>query len=103
MMDRVIKTSAHTHGHLMVPKLMMVRNGRGRGQLVVQLKVSRSDVRQRGNIAFQRPGKFLFRGLWHGTDATQITSYGKVEGQVGQPIGKLTGRRLTAYQKRLID
>lgn len=87
----------------MVPKLMMVRNWRGRGQLAVQLHVPPAEARKPGNLQYCTPGRYLFRGFWYGSDPRSVRSYGKVEGCVGRPVGKIVGKRLTAYQKRMIN
>jgi hypothetical protein len=48
-----------------------------------------------------RPGRFLFRGLWHGDrDPRSHKNFGKIEGQVGLPIGKVVGRRLSPFLLR---
>ena len=87
----------------MVPKLMMTRDWRGRGQLVVQLHVSTKEARRSGNLQYGTPGRYLFRGFWYGSDARDVGSYGKCVGRVGQPVGKVVGKRLSAYQRRKIN
>lgn len=71
-------------------RLKLVKGWKGRRHLAVELPVTRRDLAQGVNA--MRVGRYLFRGAWYGRDLTTLSTYGKIEGQKGQPIGKLSGR-----------
>ncbi len=71
-------------------KLKLVKGWRGRRQLAVELPVTRRDLAQGTDVL--RTGRYLFRGAWYGRDLGRLATYGKIEGQRGHPIGKLSGR-----------
>ena len=78
-------------------KLVLVKGHNGRRKLTVQLPVTTKELRKGINAG--KPGLYLFRGAWYGENLRDLESYGKIEGQVGIPIGKLTACS-SAYLKR---
>lgn len=73
-------------------------NGRPRRLVAVSHQVTTRDVADPKQIFTKRAGRFLFRGLWYGDrNPRNHRNFGKVEGQVGLPIGKVTGRRLSPF------
>jgi hypothetical protein len=71
-------------------RLMLTKGWKGRRTLTVQLPVTRAHLED--GINARRQGRYLFRGAWYGRDMAAIATYGKIEGQRGMPIGKLSGR-----------
>lgn len=71
-------------------QLKLVKGRKGRRLLAVEIPVTRRHLAQ--GINATRVGRYLFRGAWYGRDLADIDTYGKIEGQKGQPIGKLSGR-----------
>jgi len=71
-------------------RLMLVKGWRGSRRVAVELKVTRRDLSQGLNA--RTTGRHLFGGAWYGRDLASTKSYGKILGQVGMPIGKLSGR-----------
>lgn len=49
----------------------------------------------------KRRGRELLRGLWYGDgDPHNPKNFGKTEGSVGFPIGKVVGKRVSPFLKR---
>jgi len=71
-------------------RLMLTKGWHGRRVLTVQLPVTRAHLDVGVNV--RRQGRYLFRGAWYGRDLAAVDSYGKIEGQRGMPVGKLSGR-----------
>lgn len=71
-------------------RLVMVKGWRGRRSLAVELEVTARHLAE--GINARRRGRYLFRGAWYGTDLADTATFGKIEGQRGMPIGKLSGR-----------
>jgi hypothetical protein len=82
-------------------RLVTVKGWNGKRRLAVEFHVKWGDVRDPDQIFTRRPGRFFFRGAWNGRDLTKQKTYGKVEGQVGLPIGKLSGRPSSFLLKKL--
>ena len=71
-------------------RLMLTQGWNGRGMLAVQIPVTQAHLD--AGINARRQGRYLFRGAWYGHDLSDLDTYGKIEGQRGFPIGKLSGR-----------
>ncbi len=52
---------------------------------------------RRKGLNWRRPGVYLFRGLWYGSDPFNIDCYGKIEGRCGVPVGRV--RNLSQLRK----
>lgn len=75
------------HGDLVILKNV----GRPGARRAVALRVTSADLRK--GLDVRRPGLYLFRGYWYGTDPLAHSSYGKLEGQVGKVVGRLRSHR----------
>lgn len=73
---------------------------RGRTVYGVTIKVTWSDIKQRQFCHITRPGVYVFRGYWYGTDPTDYRSFGKFEGAAGKLVCKVKSHQQV---KKLVD
>lgn len=65
----------------------------------VVLRVTLKDIKTTG-VQVLRPGFYVFSGYWYGNDPLDFRSYGKIHGNRGRSLGKVTDHR---QAKRLLS
>ncbi len=71
-------------------RLMLVKGWKGNRRVAVELDVTRRHLAE--GINARTVGRHMFYGAWYGRDLKSTRTYGKIQGRVGMPIGKLSGR-----------